>query len=229
MGNPYITGLPWAPGPNYPSFPGKPWSLQPIGVAPGFDYFVPTQAYAPTAQQLNYMFNQRDNALLYMNRFAPDSTKLVLANSNTLAVYLGGAGWGALNAYDSVLAHGHVEVNDIVPSVLAGDIVEISVSTTMIWNGSTGIGQGNLRLEWLETGAGGTSTTPFSPASDQAYGTFTGSALDSLIPMTLLGSRTVATPGTLRLYLNGCVGAAVAAANWKLSKGVLTWRQWRPT
>jgi hypothetical protein len=229
MGNPFLTGMPWAAGPNYPAFPGKAWSLQPMGIAPGVPYFIPTLAYAPTATQLNYMFNQRDNALLYMNRFARDDTKLVLVNSNTLACYTAGAGWGALGAYDSVIANLHVEVNDVVPTVLPNDIVEVSVASTMIWDGSSGIGQGNLRLEWLETGAGGASTTAFTPATDMSYGTFTGAAMDSLVPLSLLGSRTVATAGTLRLYLNGFVGAAVSAAKWKIQKGVLQWRQWRPT
>jgi hypothetical protein len=151
----------------------------------------------------------------------------IMINSNTLACYTGGAGWGALAAYDSVLADGHVEVNDFVPGVLPGDIIDVTVAMTMKWFGTSGIGKGNVRLEFLETGAGGTSTTPFTPATDQAYAITSGTAQDTNVPLTLRGSAVVGTTGNFRIYLNGHVLSNQVAADWYLLGGVLSWQQYR--
>jgi hypothetical protein len=52
--------IPFAAGTNYP-VGANPWNATPLKVAPGYSYFTP--GLAPSAQELNYLFNQRDGQL----------------------------------------------------------------------------------------------------------------------------------------------------------------------
>jgi len=71
MGNPYISGFPWAggvaPGGSPAIYPAgsNPWSAGTTQDVPAYTYFTPSPTFAPTAQELNEMFAQRDQALLY--------------------------------------------------------------------------------------------------------------------------------------------------------------------
>jgi hypothetical protein len=72
--NPYITGLPWAGGvapagspSSYPGGSGYPWAGLTVQTGPAYTFFTPSPDFAPTARELNQMFAQRDQALLYVN------------------------------------------------------------------------------------------------------------------------------------------------------------------
>lgn len=224
MSNPYISGFPFGVG-NYPTG-ASPWSGQTAAQSDGLAFYTPGNTLQ--AQGLNYRFNQIENAILYVNRFARDDTKYVLADMNTNLVYTGGSGWGAISGtYDSVIADLHVEYQDVIAAVLPNDIVEVTLAQTMKYNGTAGLGVGHVRLEWLETGAGGTSTTKFdTPETDQV---FKGTTTVTWVPLTLVGRRIIATAGQFKIALNGHVDNAGSAGDWYTLGGALTWRLWRPT
>lgn len=65
--------VPWASTANYPAG-GNAWNGQPTKVVPSYTYFQPSAAFAPSAQELNTLFNLRDAALnTVIDQIAPPS------------------------------------------------------------------------------------------------------------------------------------------------------------
>jgi hypothetical protein len=52
--------IPWASNANYSSGTGFAWAGDPTKVTPAYVEFQPSPAFAPSAQEMNAMFNERD-------------------------------------------------------------------------------------------------------------------------------------------------------------------------
>jgi hypothetical protein len=59
--------VPWSSTANYPTGPGFEWDGLATKNAPGFTFFTPSPAFAPTAPQFNSMFNARDTWIANLN------------------------------------------------------------------------------------------------------------------------------------------------------------------
>ena len=82
MSNPFLATLPWAgvtgitgaSGATYATG-ANAWSGQLMNVQPAANFFTPSGPIA--AENLNYMFNERDNALIYINNLLPVQNNII--------------------------------------------------------------------------------------------------------------------------------------------------------
>jgi hypothetical protein len=222
--NPWIGGMPWAsvapPGvpaigavAQYPAG-GNAWSAQPSAALPAYSLFTPgpLAVNAPSALALNAMFNQRDNALLYVD--AAIGPYGVLENLSAVGgnpIALGApttplsstvAGW----AGTTVMVAGNAQsiLNAAVATVV-GDVMDLEFSGGMgfeangaiVAGGVTGMGLG---LGCKENGGAAIDLMDQGWSLAQAVA---GTCVMSQ-GVSLRARRTVVTAGTFAVTINGC-------------------------
>ncbi len=221
MANPWLTGMPWANG-NYPSFPGKPWSLQPMCIAPGFNYFVPTLAYAPTATELNYMFNQRDKAIQY--------NAAAVGNYNLVAVTQYTPGTPAAWTSAAFVAGSAVAVSGALACV-AGDVFEVTATGDLQPGGPAAgyplIQTGTIQLASKEGAGAFTQFGSLMTASQY----MTSAATSYGFPGTCVGTHVISGGVVLwTLGVNGFASGGIGGGGPQVVLGLpgFVVKQWRP-
>lgn len=138
--NPILPIGVWASTVNYPTGTGFAWAGQPTKAPPGYTFFTPSVAFAPTATDLNSIFNQRDSWI---------------QNLNTWTGALDGLNWGPLVAVSTI---GAGTGSTLQWSAVVGQWVawEVITGTTFVYASPDG-------TTWAQLGAGGLSSTLTMP------------------------------------------------------------------
>ena len=241
MGNPYITGFPWAGGiapagtpASYPSS-SNPWSTLTTQDVPAYTFFTPSPTFAPTAQELNRMFAQRDQALLYINgaqgpyqviedisvtkgvRRAQTDTSGTDAHTNSTAQTWGATTFTAANTYALATAAVATQV---------GDVMDVAFQGTLYWQaGNTGSIIDFLVELWANLNGAGNTASGIQTSWTQ-LGVAVSNPNTFTIPISLRGLITIGSghAGTFALGINGCMAHNFAATPDTALTGLSTTR-----
>ena len=211
--NPWLTGFPWAAAVNYGAGPND-WNATPTKVLPAYAALQPAVENAPSAQEDNYVRNQRDKALLYIDAAQPPFwtvEDLVFTGAGNLAAGVIGTvnapiatqSWGAaaFTPADSLA------LGSLATATLVGDVIDISFQGSLgmqsgsggsasfealvdLWGNRNGVGFGDLgggQALWMEDRAIAALEVNFVPVSLSVRYVITGG-----------------NAGTFVVGLNGC-------------------------
>jgi hypothetical protein len=222
MGNPWLTGFPWAGTTDYPAG-ALPWSGTPTCVLPGATYFEPDPDNAPTAQELNYMFNQRDQATLYVN-FNLSKYRLVEAPIVATGAapglgtkYFLAQNWATQAVYSAAAA---AFLANLTVVTAVGDLIEVDFESSLEVDGNASSPVAVTTVFDLESSQNGGGNV----VDESKVWTLTAAALsNNLIPLSLKSMIPVTAAGTFNLYLNaytpGSVGGVLSGVGcgfqWK--------------
>lgn len=215
MSNPYITGLPWAGG-NYPTG-SNPWNGQPQGVIPLVTYFTPNQPVP--AEDLNYILNQRDNALLWQAARTPLYYTIEEYTAGGGAAFGGGTNTTSFTArsLSTTFSAGNAfDLSTLSVATLAGDVIEgtftgllgfekDATSTTNWWLGA--------QLGYNENGGGYNAIGPVM-SFGSSINTISAVQVQSFTVSSTV-AHTIATPGTFKFGM--CVLAFAAAGGYQFA------------
>jgi hypothetical protein len=216
-GNPWLTGMPWAPtGGVYPTS-GNPWSAQlTTPAAPAYSFFTPAPAGAPSALDFNWLFNQRDKAILYnaaaVGAYCTIARALMTFDGTPQQILITGwggafnlANGGAFSTY-TVGTAGYSTLAALTTQV--GDILVVDYRSGMMLGDNSGTPPlhfaGALRLEDSQNG-GTHAPIPGAQVPMEAHDATVGGSpsFTFAAPCAISGERVITTAGTYALFING--------------------------
>lgn len=214
--NPWLTGFPWAGTTDYPAGT-DPWAGTPTCVLPTYTYFTPGLTAAPTAQELNYMFNQRDQAIAY-NAAAVGIEAVIEDRTGTAD-----GGWGTLYFNAAWTGAGYVPADaeglaSTVVATVVGDVIEVTFSSSVQM--TCGLSGATIATSVaIGYAANGLTFTNFVGGEASRQKVYSATEED-IAPITLIGRHIIGAgeAGTFVVGVNGCVPVGLAdVGNWGLA------------